>query len=202
MTPRQRVETVLRGGHCDRVPFTMYENKVHQCTAERQMRNRGLCIVDRRVNVFRTHSPNVETRQETFWREGRQFTRTVYRTPVGELTTLHEAAGFTDWWHERMFKSPQDYKALLFYLRDQRFEADYSPFLRYQEEVGGDFILRAGFGLEPLQDLISGVLMSMECFCEQWMENRDEVLKLYDAIVENRRKVYPLVAQSPALIAN
>lgn len=39
-------------------------------------------------------------------------------------------------------------------------------------------------------------------FCMEWMDRRDEILRLYDAIVENRRKIYPLVAQSPALHAN
>ena len=44
--------------------------------------------------------------------------------------------------------------------------------------------------------------MSLERFCIEWMEHRDEILKLYDAIVEKRRKIYPLVAESPALHAN
>ncbi len=34
--------------------------------------------------------------------------------------------------------------------------------------------------------------------CIEWMDNRDEIFKLYDIIVENRRKIYPLVAESPA----
>ena len=42
----------------------------------------------------------------------------------------------------------------------------------------------------------------MEDFCIEWMDRRDEVLKLYDQIVENRRRVYPIVAASPASHAN
>jgi hypothetical protein len=34
------------------------------------------------------------------------------------------------------------------------------------------------------------------------MDHRDELLKLYDALVQNRRRIYPLVAQSPCLHAN
>ncbi len=202
MTPRQRVEISLRGGHTDLVPFTMYESKIPQCAAERALRNRGMCIVQRQTNVFTTHTPNVTTRQEVFWQEGRRLTRTIYQTPVGDLTTLHEEAGFTTWWHERMFKSPDDFKAIAFYLRDHQFAPNYAAFTARQEELGEDFILRAGFGLEPLQELISGVSMHMEDFAVQWMENRDEMLKLYELVVANRRKIYPLVAQSPALHAN
>jgi hypothetical protein len=44
--------------------------------------------------------------------------------------------------------------------------------------------------------------MKTEDFCVQWMENRDEILKLYRAIVEKRREVYPIVAASPVMHAN
>ena len=95
LTPRQRVERALRGGHSDCVPFTMYECMVPQCTAEREMRNRGLCIVKRDVAVFKTHHPNVRVTEHTYWEGDRKMTRTMYETPKGELSTLSEAAGFT-----------------------------------------------------------------------------------------------------------
>ncbi len=38
ITPRQRVETALAGEKVDKVPFTMYERKIPQCAAEREMR--------------------------------------------------------------------------------------------------------------------------------------------------------------------
>lgn len=49
----------MHGSHGDRVPFTIYESKIPQCAAEREMRNRGLCIVNR-VGVFKTHLPHVK----------------------------------------------------------------------------------------------------------------------------------------------
>ncbi len=202
MTPRKRVEAVLRGGRCETVPFTMYENKIPQCTAEREMRNRGLCIVKRNAPVFRTHRPNVQVSQQNVNEKGRGMVRTAYETPAGTLSTLSEPAGFTSWNHEKMFKTPEDYKALLFLIRDEAYEPCYEVFARAQEAFGEDAIFRVGFGLEPLQALISGGMISMQTFCTEWMDRRDEVLKLYDALVENRRKVYPIVAASPALHAN
>ena len=202
MTPRQRVEAALHGGRADKVPFTIYESMIPQCTAERELRNRGLCIVNRRYPVFITHRPNVKVTRQTYWQGDRQFVRTVYETPVGTVSTLTEPAGFTSWRHERMFKRPEDYRTILFILQDECYEPDYRPFLEAQEALGEDVILRAAIGLEPLQELISGMIMSMEDFCIEWMDRRDEVLRLYEAIVANRRKVYPLVAASPAGHAN
>jgi hypothetical protein len=78
------------------------------------------------------------------------------------------------------------------------FEPIYDKFHEAEMAYGEDGIFRAGIGYEPLQDLISGITMSTETFCLEWMDRRDEVLKLYDALVEKRRQVYPIVAQSPA----
>lgn len=202
MTPRQRVEIALRGGHADRIPFTMYESKVPRCAAERALRNRGMCIVDRTVNVFRTHRPNVKVHEKVSWAGGKRNVRVVYETPLGPLTSAYEDAGFTSWVHERPFKCPDDFARIRFFLQDEQYEPNYQAFQDHQDHCGEDVILRAGFGLEPLQELISGSLMHMETFAEQWMDHRDEMLELYDILVNNRRKVYPLVAQSPALIAN
>ena len=41
--------------------------------------------------------------------------------------------------------------------------------------------------------------MSPEDFCIEWMDRRDEILKLYDAFVAKNREIYPILAASPAL---
>ncbi|MDO9543134.1 MAG: hypothetical protein Q7J98_12560 [Kiritimatiellia bacterium] len=201
MTPRKRVEIALKGGHSDRVPFTMYENKIPQCAAEREMRNRGLCIV-KRGGVFKDSMPNVKISSQTSYENGHTMIRTFYETPKGTLSTLYEPAGFTSWRHELLFKSPADYKAILFMIKDEVYEPIYDQVAHDQADFGEDAIFRAGLGSEPLQALISGNIMKMETFCMEWMDNRDEILKLYDAIAANRRKIYGIVAQSPLMHAN
>jgi hypothetical protein len=201
MTPRARVERALSGGHSATVPFTLYECFLAPGAAEREMRNRGLCIVNR-LPVFQTHRPNVRTTQHTWWEHGRKLTRTSHETPHGTLTSVLEDAGFTSWRHELLLKRPEDYAAIRFFLGDEVYTPDYAGFVRAEEDADGDTICRANFGLEPLQELISGGIMTMERFCEEWMERRDEVLALYAILVANRRKIYPLVAESPAGHAN
>lgn len=201
-SPRKQVETVLKGGVCKRIPFTMYENKVPQCSAEREMRNAGLCIVDRRVNVFKSHRPNVKVSANISYDSGKPIQETFFETSKGILSKKSESAGFTNWVHEKLFKTPDDYKAILAFIEDEEFEPCYDSFLKAQEAKGEDVILRAGFGLEPMQALISGDIMDMQDFCIEWMDNRDEILKLYSALVENRRKTYQIIAESPALHAN
>ena len=87
-------------------------------------------------------------------------------------------------------------------IQDEVYEPTYERFAKAQDDFGEDAIFRAQIGLEPLQMLISSLLIGMQDFCIEWMDHRDEVLKLYEALVENRRRIYPIVAQSPAGHAN
>jgi len=201
MTPRQRVEAVLNGRRADRVPFTVYECMIPPCRAERDLRNRGLCIL-KRQGVFATRRPNVRTTTHSDTDGGRTLVRTVHETPAGTVTSVSEPAGFTAWRREYPFKGPDDYKAIAFMIADECYEATYAAYAAAEAAFGHDAVFRAAIGLEPLQVLVSGGLMSMEDFCLEWMDRRDELLKLYDLIVANRRRIYPIVAASPASHAN
>lgn len=200
MTPRKRVEAVLRGELPDRVPLTMYESKIPQCAAERRLRNEGLCIVYR-TSVFKTHTPDVETRTEGFGVDGASYVRTFFRTPVGELSEVSRPAGFTSWNVERRFKRPEDYRVLRFMVENQRFEEDYAAYAKKEADLGGDFILRAALGLTPLHQIMIH-WMGLETFAVEWAERRGEVLDLYAAMVQKQREVYRLVGRSPASHAN
>jgi len=201
MTPRKRVEAVMHGDMPDKVPLTMYERKIPQCTAERQLRNEGLCIVDRRVRVVITETPNVRHTTFNYTEKGVGYIKTVTTTPYGDLVSIRQPAGFTSWQVSKMFKGPDDYKRLMFTIKDQRFRADYEAFARAEQAAGEDVILRAGVGGNPLH-MIMIHWMGVETFAIEWAERRDEILKLYDAMAAKQREIYPLVARSPASHAN
>jgi len=201
MTPRERVEAVLLKRGADRIPFTVYEYKIPQCETERRLRNEGLCIVNRSVGVFRTESPDVTIKYSSYSENGVFKSRQDIHTPAGDLSTVSIPAGFTSWQEQKLFKSPDDYKAIEFMIRNRRHFPDYEPFLKAQSMAGNDIIYRVGIGYEPMQEIIYSY-MRLEAFSVEWAENRDEVLKLYNALVEDRRKIYPIVARSPALHAN
>ncbi|OGV39539.1 MAG: hypothetical protein A2X48_12950 [Lentisphaerae bacterium GWF2_49_21] len=200
-TPKKQVEHALHGNIGAKVPFTIYESMIPQCAVERELRNRGLCIVFRH-NVVKSYYPNVKIRHETTFENSRQLIRKYFETPYGTLSNLIEPAGFTVWHHEKLFKSPDDYQALRFLLQDQVFKPDYEAFAKAEQAFGEDAIFRTTFGLEPLQDLISGEYIKMQDFCMEWMVNRDEILKLYEILVEKKRSIYNIVAESPASHAN
>jgi hypothetical protein len=199
-TPRERVIRTLRGEPVDITPFTIYENKLPRCTVERLLRNRGLCVVDRTVDVLTTHRPDVQAVTTVSTVGGKTYRRTDYQTPLGELCTIHEDRGFTSWCQKHLFSGPEDYKRLIFFVDNERYEPNYAAYLKAQERVGEDVFLRGSVGLEPMQTVIRW--MGTERFCLEWMDNRDEVLRLYDALARAARRRYRLLAESPALAFN
>jgi hypothetical protein len=214
LTPRKRVELVLQKKPVDKVPFTSFntfwlapsvanpamprQKWVPQCTVERQLRNRGLCLLDI-VNYlgYGTERPNVKVTSSVYDENGRIFIRTDYETPVGRLYEIKEMGYLTIWWHKKLFSSPEDFKTLLFLIKDTHVFPDYEAAEKAMIDYGEDWLLRCDLGFEPLQDLISGEYMSTENFCIQWMDNRDELLKMYEALIDIRRQIYKIVAESP-----
>ena len=179
MTPNERVMTALRGGRADKVPFTVYECMLPSCTTERVLRNRGLCVVYRRPS-YRKVMPDVKaTSFTTIDENDRKFVRTTYSTPFGDLTELAEVADFTSWTHEYLFKTLDDYKKLMYMIRNVSFIPDYDAAASKIASLGPDFIVRDQIPYEPLQALISRY-MGTETFSYEWMDNRDEVLRLYE----------------------
>ena len=201
MTPRERIEAALLGGTPDVVPFTVYENKLPVSEAERRLRNDGLGIL-MRTSAFRTVYHEVTIQQLHYaGSDGRASVRTEVHTPVGNLTALDRPAGFTSWHEERLFRSPADYEPLEAMIRDRTYEPTYEKVAQLQDLLGGDGQVRVAIGYSPLQEIIYS-LMGLEVFAMEWADNRERVMRLYDALTEDRRKVYPIVAQSPALTAN
>ena len=185
----------------DKVPFTIYENKLPQCSVERRLRNAGMCIVNRMHNPYVTERPNC-VMQTLHCREGgRPRVREIIRTPAGELSNLMEPAEFTNWHVEKLFKGPEDYKALLAMVEDTRYRPDYEAYAEAEASLGDDVILRGGVGLTPLQEIMI-VWMGLETFAVEWMERREEILRIARAMAQKRRELYSILADSPITHAN
>ena len=201
ISPRERVEAVLRGQGADQVPFTCYESKLPQCAVERKLRNDGLCIMNRMYPGFSTATPNCKYKSISYSDPdtGKGLVKGIVETPLGELTTLTEPAGFTSWHHERMFKSPEDYARIIALVNDTQYSPAYDTVAKAQAWLGDDVFLRGGIGYEPLQAIIYSY-MGVDTFSIEWADRRDEVMRLHDAIVEMNRRAYKVAADSPHLV--
>ena len=201
MTPREQVEAALRHERPKKIPFTVYECMLPSAAALESYKLRGLVVVHR-FGVYDTRHPNCSVTNRRYREDGKELVRTDIATPVGDLYSIVEPAGFTSWTHKYLFTDENDYAAIAYYLGDAESVPRYDRAEALQKEIDDNTILRSSIGLEPLQHLISGGVFGTMNFCLQWMENRDEMLRLYNIMVEKRRAVYPIVAQAPVLHSN
>ncbi len=201
MTPRQRVLAVLRGEKIDKVPFTVYENLLPRCDVERELRNRGLCIIQRKVNVFKSEYPNCRMSRSLFSKDGKKYFRDLVKTPVGEVQALYLKTPTTNWVVERLFKGPGDYKILQFMVKDEVIKPDYETFLKAEELSGEDVLHRAGAGPHPLH-MIMDEWMGIETFAIEWMDRRDEIEALEKIMASRLEERFRIIADSPATHAN
>ena len=118
MNNHEKVMTALRGGRADKAPFTVYEVMIQMCAKERELRNRGLCIVNRTPS-YRIVYPNTSIREiRTEDPNGRQIVETHYETTAGKLCSIKDDVGYTSWYIRHPFQSPEDYKALRAFIQD------------------------------------------------------------------------------------
>ncbi|MDR1565824.1 MAG: hypothetical protein LBS48_00895 [Treponema sp.] len=89
LTPRKRVMNILRGEKTGITPFTIYECFVKPCTAERFLREQGMCIVWR-TSSYHIIMKNIEIKRIHYTEKGSDLIRTEYHTPRGLLTRLEQ----------------------------------------------------------------------------------------------------------------
>lgn len=180
MTPLERVEAALRWEPVDFIPFTVYERKLPMCGLERRLRNDGLCIVDR-YGGYGGGRGGVTTESQTYSENGKRLTRTIYHTPAGDLTTVQEPMGFTTWTHEHLFKSADDYDALLCLIETAEYRPAPEPLVEAGRRWAGDAFVRGGTPNIPIQTLISHYMGTMT-FGYEWIDHQDQVVRMIDAL--------------------
>lgn len=198
MTPRERVEAVLKGTGPDHVPFTVYECMLPQCEVERQLRNEGVCIHNRHFGPMKSSTPNCTTESITYTdpETDKGLVKTITHTPAGDLEGINEPADFTSWRHELPFKGPEDYAKLIAQAEDTQFEPNYGTYDEARAWLGDDMVLRASIGYSPLQAIIYTYL-GVETFCIEWAERREQVMELYEALAAKDRRAFRVMAESP-----
>ena len=89
MSCAEKIEAIFDGKFVDTVPFAL---KGWRTPKDDEMTSillkEGMCIIDS-ASVYKSVSPNVKTESETFEKDGMIYTRSIVKTPEGNLSSLH-----------------------------------------------------------------------------------------------------------------
>jgi hypothetical protein len=199
LTPRERVEAVLRGETADRVPLTVYWLMLPRGHAERELRNAGVTIVER-VPLFRVCMPRVEVVTREYWQDGQLMQRRELQTPVGELsaTFVREKTFGTSYWQTEYYvKKREDYGILEFVLEDRGYVPAFEEFRRQAGLYGEDGYVVGNTEYSPMNLLIYEFL-GLERFSFDILDEPKRVLLLYEILREKQRQMFDICADSPA----
>ena len=190
---REEIELALAGGAPDCVPFTFYDRLFPEGFDPAFLQSKGMALCARRT-VYRKVTPNVKVREV---KESDGNVRTIYETPVGTLTSLYRPAALAMTPLERPIKTRDDYRVAKFIVEDARYEPDYDTFLAECARIGNAGKVIAETCYEPLLD-VEITWLGQERFCYEVADNIDAVMELHEALAENHKKMYEVVADSPA----
>lgn len=202
MNCAEKIEAVFNGEFVDIVPFALKGWRVpRNDEMMKTLLKEGMGIIDS-AGVYSSVSPNVRHESETFEKDGMTYHRTIIKTPRGNLSYTSKRIASpqvesTAWRDEMMFKSPEDYDAIEFMMRDRRYLPSYEGFLKAQEKSNGQAFFKTGAPGSPIHDIMYQI-MGLETFSIEWAERRERVIALHDAMAENEREIYHIVAKSPA----
>lgn len=200
MTPSERVMAVLHGEAPDRIPFTVYESLIRE-NQRTGLYDKGLCIVNRVCSYEIIYNCKIEEISERIDAETLKVTK-IYKTDAGDLRSVAMCRPDTSWMVEYPFKEESDYPKLVSLVGSMCPKENYGAVLSLRSVLRPEYnVIRDQIPLEPMQKIILE-FMGTETFCYEWMDNRDEILKLYDKIKDFNRKVYPIVARSPLSFCN
>ena len=190
---RREIEIALAGGAPDRVPLTYYDLIFPPGFNPAPLQKLGLAICARR-DVYRKVMPNVKVETVT---PGDGTVHTRYHTPRGSIEAVHKKAETGMAPQDHPVRKRDDYAVAEFIVRDTRYEPDYATFLAERDAIGLSGITIAHTQYTPLLD-IQIYWVGQERFCYEVADNEDALMSLHDALVENHKLMYEVVARSPA----
>lgn len=190
---REDIELALSGGAPEIIPFTFYDGLFPRGFDTAPLQAKGLAMLARR-GVVNMQTPNVKA---TTISEPDGGLRTIMETPVGTITSLARPSALAYTPVEHPVKTRDDYRVAEFIVRDRVYEPVYDFYRAEVEKMGTAGKVIAHTMYEPLMDIqVSWV--GQEQFCYELQDNEDAILSLHQALVENHRKMYAVVAASPA----
>ena len=206
MNPYEQVMAVLRREEPDRVPFVVYEDKIHRGEFGREMQDRGMGLCYSIGTVF-PQMPNVSV--ET--REKDDITTTVYHTPEGDVYTrsqrITERIGTgieVSHQLDGLIKGPEDYDPVIFMIEDTVYYRDTCRYENLKRDLGTDGVIwenNWGHMFSPPYNNTGGyygAYTGLEKRIYAQLDYPDHFAALLQALEHRAGRMFPLIAQTPA----
>lgn len=199
MSARQDIRAVFRGQKPARVPWSIHSALLQPGTLEREMRNAGMGIAEKKVSACRTVTPRVSIEERRTREKDSIVCHITHHTPVGDLHSRKIVSRESTWLQEYPVKTADDLRVLEFLSKDTAYFPDYEGITGAQERLGEDGIVICRMPRSPLQRLYIE-WMGVEAATFAFADFPDEMDRLLQMMALADEEFLQLTAQSPAEI--
>jgi hypothetical protein len=192
---RERIEAFWSGEQPDRIPYTIYQNEWrHTATDPRwqPLYEKGLGVTWHIPTVHEQWAADIELVQDKWMDAGQKHERRTIKTPVGEIYDLH----VDDWQRKYCLETAEDYRVMTYVARHTTVIPIYEHYEEKARQIGPYGIPLVAIGRTPLQSILVD-FVGLENFAYQLTDLHDEMMELYDALLDVLRRKTALAAEGP-----
>ena len=191
----ERIEVFWSGEQPDRIPYTIYQNEWRHTSADprwQPLYEKGLGVTWHIPTVHEQWAAGVEMVQDTWTEGGQKHERRTINTPVGAIYDLH----VDDWQTKYCLETAEDYRVMTYVARHTTVNPIYAYYEEKAKEIGPYGIPLVAMGRTPLQSILVD-FVGLEKFAYHLADLRDEMMELYDALLDVLRQKVALAAGGP-----
>jgi hypothetical protein len=195
MNIRERVDAFWSGEQPDRIPYTIYQNEWRHTASAPEwipLYQKGLGVTWHLPTVKETWPSSIEVIEQSEQKKGQNHERRILKTPVGEISE-----SYIDGWRQKFYlETQQDYEVMTYIVKNTLLERTYDEYHQMDQKIGPYGIPLVMFGRTPLQRILVD-LVGLENFSYHLVDLHDELIHLYDVMLDMLREKTVLVAEGP-----
>lgn len=195
MNPRDCLGAFWAGERPEQIPYTIYWviwRDYAKDPAWLPLFKAGLRITHPAFVAARQMN-GVDCEDTTHSDKGDTIRRLVMKTAVGEVSATWRNGWQDTYW----LKTVEDYRVVRYIVEHTTFSADHDATARTESELGEFAVVHAWIGRTPLQTILVDYA-GLENFGIHLLTYEEEVRGLYDALLDNFRRMVEITAQGTA----
>jgi len=200
-TQHKSIEAFWAGDQPDRIPFSIYGALCgpshHEDPAWIALFERGL-VPTYWCGTFSRVTKGLETVVDNYEEDGRPMRRTTLKTPVGEIYTTakitHHAT--SAWPQKPWLVTAEDYRVRTWITENTEIRPAYENYDKTVERYAPWGMVFPIVWRTPLQNILVD-LAGVEQFSYHLIDLEDEMMTLYEALLDEYRKIVEIVAEGP-----
>jgi len=201
VTPHENIQAYWAGERPDRIPFSIYGGLCGESHIEDPewvaLFERGL-VPTYWCGTFARSTEGVETVTDTYEEGGRPMRRTTLKTPVGEIhTTAKVTHHATPLWTQRPWLvTAEDYRVRTWIAENTEIRPAYDSYDRLARRVAPWGLVFPIVWRTPMQNILVDQA-GLEQFSYHLVDLEEEMMVLYQALLEEYRRIVEIVAGGP-----